>query len=734
VPGEGSISAVLDAGRGRLFAFVPVLIGAGVAAWFALPDATPGLSWLWGALALAGCAAVAAWRGPAGVRLAALAVLWLGLGFVAAALRAERVAAPVLPFRYFGPIEGRVVAVDRSYSDRMRLTLDRVVLEDVSPDRTPARVRIALHGAAEAMARPEPGTLIRATGHLVPPEGPIEPGAFDYRRMAWFRGLGALGYVREMPEVTAPPAAGGLRIDRLRHAIAQAVQARVPGDAGGFAAAILTGDRSGLGQEATEDLRASNLAHLLAISGLHMGLLTAFVFALVRHGLALVPPLALRLATKKIAAIVALAAGAFYLALSGGNVATERAFVMVAVFLGAVLLDRRALSLRSVAIAACLILVVQPEALVEPGFQMSFAATAALIAAFGAVRDGGLRRRVPRWAQGVAALVLSSAVAGFATAPIAAAHFNRMAEYGLLANLLAVPLMGSVVIPAAVLAGLLAPVGLAAPALWVLEQGSRWILFVAGWVGGLEGAVRAVPMAGPHVLGMIALGGVWLIAWPGRARWAGAGVLAVALATWQGGARPALLIASDGALLGVLGPEGRALSAPRGAGFVADGWLQHDADTPDTDQPAAAARVGFAGPAGVRLARLGDWRVLHLKGRAGLAALPGACTMADLVVIDARVWPRVPEGCVVIDQTLLVRTGAIAADLRPDGSLRLRAAHVGRRPWDRPLRRTRPGVLPPPGPPPGPWPAAWQQDGPAVAILRLPGPDGSDRIVRTAAP
>lgn len=720
MPVRRSLADALDRARPRAFALVPILIGAGVAGWFALPD-DPGRAGLWAALGLAALSALLALRW----RMLGLGMMCLALGFAAAALRAERVAAPVLPFRYYGMIEGRVVAVDRSYSDRMRLTLDRVMLEDVPAARTPARVRLSLHGAAEGIARPAPGTLIRAKGHLVPPEGPVEPGAFDFRRWAWFRGLGAFGYVRDPPQVLAPPAAHEARIDRLRHKVAQAVRAAIPGDPGGFTAAILTGDRSGLGQAATEDLRAANLSHLLAISGLHMGLLTGFVFALIRTGLALIPPLALRLQAKKIAAAVALVAGGVYLALSGGNVATERAYVMVAVFLGAVLLDRRALSLRSVALAAVVILLIAPESLVEPGFQMSFAATLALVVAFAALRDSGLMRGRPGWQRAVVALVVSSAVAGAATAPIAALHFNRVSDYGLIANLVTVPLMGTLIMPAAVVAGLLAPFGAAAPALWVMQQGSAWILTVAGWIARLEGAVRAVPMAGAHVAALLGLGGLWLLVWPGRARWAGAAVLAMAVLTWQGGARPALLISPDGGLMGLQGPAGRALSAPRGEGFVAQAWLEHDAEAPGVDQAGAAARPGFAGEKGVQAAALGDWRLVHLKGKAGLAALGRACAEADLVVINARIWPDVPQGCIVIDQTLLAHTGAIAARLGPDGALHLRAAQIGNRPWNRPGGRSPH--------PAAPWPSAWERAGQATAILRLPTPTHLPAATRLAA-
>jgi competence protein ComEC len=329
------------------------------------------------------------------------------------------------------------------------------------------------------------------TGHLAPPSEPAEPGDFDFRRMAWFESLGAVGWTRT-PVLTADAPQGGLRLHRLRSHQSGWVRARMEGDAGGLAAAVTTGDRSGLSQAATQSLRDSGLYHLVSISGMHMGLLVAFVFTLVRTGIALAPPLALRVPGKKVAALAALPAAAFYLALPGRDVATERAFVMVAVMLGAVLLDRRAVTLRSVAIAALIVLALRPESLVNPGFQMSFAAVTALTFVFGGPFSGRLAGRW-RWATPVLVLVLSSLVAGLATAPYAGAHFNRFAAYGLVANLLAVPAMGLLVMPGAVLLALGGPLGLTQPALLMVELGCRWILVVGEIVAGLDGAAWGVP-------------------------------------------------------------------------------------------------------------------------------------------------------------------------------------------------------------------------------------------------
>lgn len=665
--------AVADA-RGILFPWVPVFLGAGIGFWFALP-VEPGFATY---LVAGGLVLLMAglWRfGPEAAQPLWVAVACLTLGGIVAGVRAHLVAAPVLEFRYYGPIEGRIVALDRSQSDALRLTLDNVQLSEVAPRRIPARVRIALQVAPRFA--PAPGQWVQITAHLAPPGDPVEPGGFDFRRVAWFQRLGAIGYSRHPLLMLAPPGRGEQGLNRLRAALSAGIQARIRGDPGAFAAGVMTGDRSGFSRAAIEDLRASSLAHLLAISGMHMAFLIGFVFALIRGGLALVPHIALRLNTKKVAAALSLPVAIFYLLLSGANVATERACIMICVMLGAVLLDRRALSLRSVAISATILLCLRPETLLTPGFQMSFAATTALVAGFGALHSALTGGLVPRWALPVLTLVLSSALAGIATAPFAAAHFNRIADYGLLANVLTVPVMGMVVMPAGAIAALLAPFGLADLPLMVMGWGARWILYVSHMVAGLDGAVTPVPAPGPLALPLIALGGIGMAV--GRRWFRLPGVLAIALGlgVWTQAERPALLISPDGLLVGLYGPQGRALSAARGAGFAAQNWLENDGDL--VSQPIAAKREGFTGPASERGFYLGEWSGVHLRGKGAEEKLPAACAANDLVITAAQIATP-PEGCIVIDLGQLRRSGGIA--LSPDGDrLRLQPARDTTRIW-----------------------------------------------------
>ncbi|MGP1358508.1 ComEC/Rec2 family competence protein, partial [Roseicyclus sp.] len=438
----------------------------------------------------------------------------------------------------------------------------------------------------------------------------------------------------------------------------EGIRAAIPGQPGAFAAAVLTGDRSGLEAGPVEDMRDANIAHLLAISGLHMGLLTGVVYGGLRLALALVPYLALRYPIRKWAAAGALCAAAFYLALSGGNVATERAFIQVAVMLCAVMLDRRAITLRSVAIAALIVLAHRPETLFSPGFQMSFAATAALVAVFNGLRGAEWLRARPGWQKWLFALMMSSIVAGAATAPYAAAHFNRVSVYGLAANLLTVPVMGSLIIPAAVVAAILWPLGLSWLAFAVMEPGLIWTLEVARRVSDLPGAVDFVPNPPPGTLGLVSAGGVLLILWRGRGRWTGLAPLALAGALWTGGERPAVLVSDTGGLVGVMTEEGRALSRPRGDGFVAGIWLENDGDR--ATQEEAAARPGWVPDGAGMSIETGDLRIWHGAGRRALADAARACADHDLLVLSEPLEGAepVPEGARPGSRVALAPEGA----------------------------------------------------------------------------
>ena len=687
---EGYLVRVAAA-RGQLFPWSPVFVAVGIGSYFGLAyePGAPSVAALSGAGALLTAIAV---KGPELWRIPATGPA-LGLaGFLLATAQAHIVAAPVLPFRFYGAVEGRVIDIDRSFSDQPRLTLDRVVLDDVPAEKTPRRVRIALHDTSGGFVA-EPGTTILMTAHLSPPDGPTEPGGFDFQRLAWFSGIGAVGYARTPAVILAPPEDSlGLTAFRMRMVLSKAMQTGMGGQSGAFGAALMTGDRSGISQATNDALRASNLSHIISISGLHMGLLSGFVFALCRYGLALFPPLALRINTKKLGAAVALLAATFYMILAGPDVATRRAYIMAAVVLLAVLADRRAISLRSVAISALICLVLAPESLVEPGFQMSFGATLALIVGF--EHWAKVQHRPPKLMRPVAMAVLSSLIAGLATAPISAAHFNRIAEYGLLANLLAVPVMGLIVMPAGVMAAILGPLGLAGPALWLLDQGCAIILLIADRVAEMRGAVLPVVKPPEFILPLLGLAGVtMLIASQRLLRGLGVSGVAAALAIWALAERPVLLISGDGTLVGVMTASGRVLSKPKGGGFIAKNWLQNDGDR--ADQATAFARPAFQGQKGLLTAEVAGHPLRVYVGKGAAARAEGSCSQGAIVVLPEPLQVAYAPQCQVFDAAKLSRTGAMALYLGKGGPVWLSAhAAAGDRLWNRirlhPPRRSAP--------------------------------------------
>lgn len=502
-------------------------------------------------------------------------VTCVALGAGAAIYRSYAVWGPSLSYPYSGDLIGRVVLVDRSAGDNMRLTLDQVSLGPIPNHKLPRRVRVSF--APETVdAMPDVGDRIRTTAYVSAPQGPVEPGGFDFRRHAYFLSLGAIGYGRKGFDIIehATPKGTDLMFARMQAKVSALVDRSVSTTTQGVARAIIAGDRYGVTQDQMEHLRRSNLAHLLAISGLHMGLLTGLVFFGVRVLLVLLPWSWISLHAKSVAACAAIVVGALYLGMSGSNIATQRAFVMISAFYGAAILNRQVMSYRALAMAAMVILVLRPEALFSPGFQMSFAATTALVFVFQTVI---VPRTSGRVLSAVVGVFLSSFVAGLATAPIAAIHFNQISHVGFFANLVAVPVMSAVVAPSAVVGMILAPVGGEAIGFLGVEWGLRWILYVAEVASNLPYAVSYTVTPAWWGLPIMSIGALMCVLWHGRGgRLIGVLFMGAALLAWAGADRADVLISREGRLIGAMTPYGQALSTDRGDQFTADIWMEND--------------------------------------------------------------------------------------------------------------------------------------------------------------
>lgn len=677
----GDLRLRLAEERARWVLWAPVAVGLGVVLYFSLPAEPPWWVAFVAAVPIAALAPPARHGTAPRIGLAAVALVVAGFG--AAQWRTHSVAAPVIADRTgVVEVEGRIVHVDLR-EGAPRVTLDRLRIERIPPEATPERVRLRV-----AAGDWRPGQALRLRAVILPPPGPAAPGAFDFQRMAWFDRLGGVGFAVGPPELCCPDIAepDGAWLARLRQGIAQRVLDALPGPEGAVAAALMTGERAAIPEAVLDDMRDSGLAHLLAISGLHIGMVAGLIYFLIRAALALIPPLALAYPIKKWAAVVALAGGAFYLAVSGGTVPTQRAFLMFSLIMLGVFVDRRPISMRLVAWAALVVLVIAPETLLGPSFQMSFAAVTALVAVYellgtrvARAMGRGLLARATGY---LGAIMLSTLVATAATAPFAVYHFNRVALFGLAANMVAVPLMGLWIMPWAIAAFLLMPLGLEALALEPMGWGLSVMLNTAGRVASWPGAVSVVPAMAPLALGVAALGGIWLCLWRGRWRLAGAAGMTLGFATVPLTPLPHVLITGDAGLVAVRDVVGGLMfSSPRAQEFAADIWLRRAGEEERGPWP----EQGASADGSLRCDALGC--LYRAEGQVvAIVRDPRAfaedCALAGAVVSLEPVRGACEGPTVIVDRFDLWREGSHALWLSPDGVRVLSAAGArGDRPW-----------------------------------------------------
>ncbi|MGH6942217.1 ComEC/Rec2 family competence protein [Hypericibacter sp.] len=679
------LGGLLAAERDQWLLWAPVGLGVGVAVYFGLPSEPP----LWFGPALACLALSLAWlcRRRSGMAAMAVLAVLMAVGFGAAGLRTAFVEAPILP-RDVGPvrIEGRILSIDPLPSGE-RLVLQDPVIAGITPEATPARLRIKLMREVPEL---QLGDRVSVFGKLSPPAPPFAPGGFDFQRDAFFDGIGAIGFAFGAPKVleSADTGPGQLHMifSDLRRTISARILAVLPGPEGAMAVALIAGTQTGIDKPTMTAMRDSGLAHLLSISGLHVGFVAAILFFCVRALLALWPSLTLRHPIKKWAAFAALLGAGFYTLLAGSPIPTQRAFLMTGLVLLAVLVDRVAFSMRLIAWAAFVVLLLRPDAMIGPSFQMSFAAVMALIAAYEGSRewrarlraDAGPLRRALLYLGG---LIATSLIAGIATAPFAIYHFNRFSEYSIVANLLAIPLTGFWVMPWAVAACLLMPFGLEELALIPMGWGIEGVIWIAKTVASWPGAVLLLPAMSLAGLILVTLGGLWLCLWHQPWRYAGAIAILLGMSSMLLTETPDILVSDDGKLLAVKGDDGRLVLNTQRDSLAAETWMRRAGQGESELWP----RQGIGAGGLLTCDSLGcfyrrDRYVVALAW--STEALLDDCGEADLVISLEPVRKPCPSAQRVIDRFDLWRQGGHAIWLEPGGiEIETVAERRGNRPW-----------------------------------------------------
>jgi competence protein ComEC len=686
----GWIETWLEAERDQLPLWLPVMLGLGIAGWFLLPDRASWLALIAAALGLAsaGFAVGVGRRGGLALLIAGLAIA-SGCALVWA--KARWVAAPVLARPAIVSFEAEVERVQQlAAKDSVR-----VVLRPAAGAGLPPRVRvnIANADAPERLAR---GDRLRLRARLMPPPGASLPGGYDFAITAWFQQLGATGKAFAPVERLSSARDGG----SLRERIGAHVRASLPARSAGIALALVTGDQGSVSEADADAMRRSGLAHLLSVSGLHITAAVGAAMLLTLRLLALSPTLALRWPLTLVAAGAGAATGIFYTLISGAEVPTVRACVASLLVLAGLALGREALTLRLVAAGALIVLLIWPEALIGPSFQLSFAAVVAIIAlhehprmrAFTGAREEGALFRLGR---NMAALLLSGLAVQVALAPIALFHFHREGLYGAIANIVAIPLTTFIVMPLEVLALLGDLVGLGAPFWWLTGKAIQALLWIAHTAGHAPGAVALLPAFPGAAFALIVLGGLWVCLWRTRVRWAGFLPFAAGAVWALAVSPPDLLVTGDGRHLALRGPDGGyALLRPRAKEFVRDMLAEAagvDEELADLDRLPGAACTADSCAAAIR--RDGrQWRLLATRSAylTPIRAINRACADADIVVSDRRLPRTCRPKWLKFDRPMLLRTGGVTIRFSDPPLVRVTATPGDQHPW------IGPGTLMPP--------------------------------------
>ena len=622
----------------RLVLFAPVALGFGAVGYFTLPLELPLIWSTIGGAILCVLIGVIYWlRAYYAMRMALMLLLIAGIGFfwtmAMVHLRMHRQGE--LPLTYTlktYTFDSEIVWIER----RPHTTMLRIRVHDA--DGRAAYLR--LYSRLPAVRDLHPGCMARMRLRLRKILGPVTYHGFDIRLARFFADEIGQGFIWRIRDIRCPPPRKlETHIARARLKLADIFDTHMSQASGAVASALIVGVRGGIPTRVIALFRDSGLAHMLAISGLHMALFAGALYALLRILCAVLPSLVERYDTRKACASVALISASIYLVMSGASIATQRAFIMIALVFIAIILERPALTRHNVAIAALIVLILRPASVLSASFQMSFAAVLALVSFYEFIRHYDILARLRASSYGwyhrlwqqmsfyFVSLFLTSLVAGFVTGLIALYHFNRFGNFGLFANLLALPILGFIIMPSGLLALLMLPFGLVAFPLMLAEAGINWVLAIADFLVSRPGAVFYIADSPPWVLLMIFV--ALMVICLGSRWWRLLGMipLIVALLGLGRGALPDAYILGNARLVGIRDEAGH-LRLSSGHGYVAERWRQSEGVALNE----AARLLSCAQDACVVLNKYGI-RTIYLRDSPTRASIVAACARADVVIV-----------------------------------------------------------------------------------------------------
>lgn len=647
----------------RLFILLPFAIIAGLITSLLTPYAPDSAALATGA-ALLTAALPFAWRHLLALRLVSITTaFWLGFSLLA--VHAVLFGTTMLNRPVFGTYEMRVDEIVSETAEEARVIVSAITPLEKARALPVRRARIVTKGAMLA-----PGDIIRAPVRFYPVPGPVLPNGFDTQFHAYFDGIGAYGNATRAVEIITPGSGTAPEriVDAARRGIAARIDQTLSQPSAGVARALINGDQSAVTDQVRETMSVAGLAHVLSVSGLHLTIVAALVLFTLRGGLALLPGMGQRIAVKRLAAIGAIIAALGYYGISGGNVAALRSTIMIVLVLGAVVFGRRALTMRNVAIAALVVIITDPSSVFRASFQLSFAAVIALVGVWELVRppEGKDQSLIIRFANYLGGIVATSVVAGLATVLFSVYHFQQTSPLGVLGNLFSLPLVGFVMMPAALVATVLMPFGLESLPLVVLGWSIDRMLDLATITASWSSALNASPLLTPLALGIGLVAFAWFAFLPTWHRLIGPALMVPAVLFFALDQPPDVLIADTTQAVAIRGASDLELVTGKGTSFAVGVW--RDTYNAKIEGPSALIKCDSVGcfgssPRGFRLAIVKD-----------PVAFYEDCPIADLVI--SRI--EAPADCsakAVIDATALAAGGTYWLRWQPDkGPFEVRSA------------------------------------------------------------
>lgn len=398
------------------------------------------------------------------------------------------------------------------------------------------------------------GDYIESSVYLAPPIGPILPGAYDFGMDAYFSNIGAYGYSMGKVRIIDSNHGGSFLtnlVNLIRKKLYYIFLENMGSRGGNFAAALFLGEQRGIDKRILQDMRLAGISHILCVSGMHLSLVAGIFYFLPRIIFNFSDNIAFNFNIRKLSAIISIIASFAYLMISSAGIASVRAFIMTFLVMCAIIINRKVLSLRSIAIAAFVIIMMNPEYILYPSFQLSFMAACSLMAGYEIYSSHrsylhvNSKHILAKILNNIILNIYSSIVITIGTGGLIIYHFYIISNYVILGNLLTLPIVAFVVMPIGILSIILAPFGLEHASLKVMEYSINLIITIANYITNMKNSVYYFGHIDHKYLLFLLFGLFWIIICQGRCRFLGIIPFILSIILMIMAPKPSLLVNLD---------------------------------------------------------------------------------------------------------------------------------------------------------------------------------------------